>query len=300
VLRCALTALVLLGVSACGAAEETAAETHSPASIQVGTVEDFAELPGSSEGLAMGLDATGADTLYVGSAGGLHRVSPSGELTEVASGLGPVGVTARGSEILVCGKDQGAGVIWSVSAAGDKQVLVGSGALTFEVVNFLVVAPDGSLVFSDSKANKVYRTDADGKNVELVTDAITYPNGMAFSEDGKTLYVASWDSAKIYAIPFDGSGHYKAPEVFAEGPKNVDGLVSLEGGDLLLVQSGVGVVRYGAKDGSTTSLADAENFGLSANGAFGRGAYGEAWLYVTDLLTRSLKRVYLGERGVDL
>ena len=52
-------------------------------------------------------------------------------------------------------------------------------------------------------AESARRLHAKGANVALVTDAITYPNGLAFSDDGTTLYVASWDTTTLHALSFD-------------------------------------------------------------------------------------------------
>jgi gluconolactonase len=48
----------------------------------------------------------------------------------------------------------------------------------------------------------VYRVDADGK-VSLLTKALTFPNGIAFSPDEKTLYVSVSDPAATRVVAFD-------------------------------------------------------------------------------------------------
>jgi gluconolactonase len=281
---------------------ETPSDTEVPA---VGTVELFSELPANSEGLAMGVDEAGAPALYVGSKDQILRVDASGAYTEVAPVKAPLGMArTAGGDLVVCGKQEGAddaqptlAVIHRVTPSGEASVLVSQGDAPFGLTNFVAVAPDGSLVFSDSKAGQVLRADADGSNVALVADAISYANGLAFSPDGAKLYVASWDTGTIYAIPRDTSGAYGAPEVFASDVANVDGLVALASGDLLLVTSGEGLVKRKA-DGSKEVIAT--GLGLPANGAFGAGAYGEEWLYVTNLLGNKLWRVYVGEKGATL
>ncbi len=87
--------------------------------------------------------------------------------------------------------------------------------------NDLVFAPDGSLWFTDPPFglpkmdqdpgkevpfNGVYRY-ADGKLQAVVTD-LTLPNGLAFSPDGKTLYVANFGPerfVKAYDIGANGA-----------------------------------------------------------------------------------------------
>jgi sugar lactone lactonase YvrE len=192
-----------------------------------------------------------------------------------------------------------AGVIYRVSPAGDKSVLVGPGAITFETTNFVAVAPDDSIVFSDSAADKLYRAAADGSGVTLITDTISYPNGLAFSKDQKRLFVASWDGMKVHSLAWNGDGTYGAPEPFAGDVENVDGIAVFSSGDLLFVASGEGLVRYGL-DMQKSIVREGLPLGLPANGAFGSGDFGDGWVYVTNLLGPRLVRVYAGEAGAPL
>jgi sugar lactone lactonase YvrE len=207
-------------------------------------------------------------------------------------------------DLVVCGKVEGdggemPGVLWRVTRTGEKSILVGPGAIAFKLTNFVAVAPDDSLVFSDSGAHRLYRANGDGSGVELVTDAISYPNGLTFSADGKTLYVASWNGKKVWALPFGTDGKYGAPEAFSTDLDNVDGLATYANGDLLYIASADGLVRYGL-DKTKSTLVPAATFGLPANGAFGAGAYGEGWVYVTNLIGNKLWRAFVGEKGAPL
>ena len=87
----------------------------------------------------------------------------------------------------------------------------------FNSPNDLVFHPNGDLYFTDppygldginnSKVkelpfNGVYRLKPNG-DVTLLTKAITFPNGIAISPDGKTLYVAVSDRAALHWLAFD-------------------------------------------------------------------------------------------------
>jgi gluconolactonase len=93
----------------------------------------------------------------------------------------------------------------------------------FNSPNDVVVKSNGDLYFTDPpyglvknvddpakeiKFQGVYRVSADGK-VTLLTDEVTRPNGLAFSPDEQTLYVASSDPKKAiwmaYPVKTDGT-----------------------------------------------------------------------------------------------
>ena len=272
---------------------------------EIGTVEAFAELTGSSEGLAFGPGPDGSTVLYVGSRdGNIVRVAADGSVTNVVALPHPVGLALDADgNLLACGSaddsDKAPTVIWRITKEGDKSVLVDGGAEPFQQTNFVAVAPNGSLLFTDSKANRIYRANGDGTNLKLVTDNVSFPNGIAFSKDGATAYVASWDAKKVMAFPFGADGTYGTPAVFSNDVASVDGIATFASGDLLYVATGDGVLRYSQNQVKTT-YAPSPAIGLPANGAFGVGAFGEGWVYVTSLISKTLWRVYVGEGGTAL
>ena len=89
----------------------------------------------------------------------------------------------------------------------------------FNSPNDVVVRPNGDVYFSDpiygleghEKDPKreipwsgVYRKPASGKgDVQLLDKEMTYPNGLAFSPDGKTLYVSQSDPNQAIWVVFD-------------------------------------------------------------------------------------------------
>jgi gluconolactonase len=120
--------------------------------------------------------------------------------------------------------------------------------------NDLVYGPDGSLYFTDPPFGLpkfhddprreqphfgVYRVK-DGV-VQLVASDFTGPNGLAFSPDGKFLYVANWDESNkvVYRYPVRVDGTLDAGEPFfdltrAPGDEALDGLKVDELGNLYL------------------------------------------------------------------
>lgn len=269
---------------------------------QVGDVERVATLPARTEGIAFGKDPAGSTVLYVGAAGALWRVLPDGAVVKVADVPSPVGIAVReDGDILVCGEGEVEGrqtaVIWRITPAGAKSILVRpAGPIEFKLTNFVAVAPDNRLVFSDSAADKLYMAEADGTGVKLVTDTISFANGLAFSVDGKSLLVASWDGGTVYRLARQTDG-YGPPVPFTTDVPFVDGIATLASGAYLFI-SLAGVTRV-APDGSHRLLAEVKD-AIPANGASGLGPYGEKWLYLSNLLSGDIYRVYLGEPGAPL
>jgi len=106
--------------------------------------------------------------------------------------------------------------------------------------NDLALAPDGALWFTDpvfgitmpdeglmakpaQEARRVYRIDPVSGRVEGMTDAVGQPNGIAFSPDGRRLYVSDTSAALknpegarvILAFPVSGGWTLGQPKAFA-------------------------------------------------------------------------------------
>jgi gluconolactonase len=98
--------------------------------------------------------------------------------------------------------------------------------------NDLVVGPDGAIWFTDppyglegiedsplkeQSANRVYRLGPDGK-VTAIESQIHFPNGIAFSPDGRTLYVSNSDPKQAVILAWDVSrgGAVTRRRIFAD------------------------------------------------------------------------------------
>jgi gluconolactonase len=103
----------------------------------------------------------------------------------------------------------------------------------FNSPNDVVLGPDGALYFTDPtldlpKGEKqemdyegVFRLDASGK-VTLLTKELKQPNGLAFSPDGKKLYVDDDDRRNIWVWDFHPDGTVSNGRVFGEEPGGKD------------------------------------------------------------------------------
>lgn len=155
--------------------------------------------------------------------------------------------------------------------------------------NDLVIRSNGDIYFTDPpygledlndnpdkelSFNGVYRLRADG-TVDLLTDELTFPNGIGFSPDERTLYVANSDSNRpilmAYSIGADGliaNGRvfFDASDLIAQGERGgPDGLaVDREGNLFATGPGGVLVISPDGEHLGTISTGE-----LIANCAFG-------------------------------
>jgi gluconolactonase len=186
----------------------------------------------------------------------------------------------------------------------------------FNSPNDVVVKSDGSVYFTDPPYGLpkgpddprreqphfgVYRIAPDGK-VTLLTAEMTRPNGLAFSPDEKTLYVAQSDpdTAIWKAFPVNGDGTLGKGRVFFDAtPMAKTGLKGLPDGMKVdregnLWATGPGGVLVFAPDGTLLGRIDTGE--ATANCAFG-GPDG-ADLYLTSDMY--LCRIRTKARGADV
>lgn len=101
------------------------------------------------------------------------------------------------------------GSVARLSEKGELEVLADTfNGHKLNMPNDLIVAPDGSVIFTDfgkGDGDKnvghfgVYRIDLSGDkpSLSLLTKDVSSPNGLALSNDGKTLYVAEYGAGTV-------------------------------------------------------------------------------------------------------
>ncbi|MDA1036048.1 MAG: SMP-30/gluconolactonase/LRE family protein [Chloroflexi bacterium] len=97
--------------------------------------------------------------------------------------------------------------------------------------NDVVVSSDDTVYFTDPPFgltnqsrdkqlpfNGVFKVGPDGNDLTLLVDDLERPNGLAFSPDGKTLYIADTMPKIINAYPVNADGTLGAGKLFCETP----------------------------------------------------------------------------------
>jgi gluconolactonase len=181
----------------------------------------------------------------------VRSVTPAGQVRIVIRNSGGLSRAPRDAFIGSNGMAQAPdGSVWMVQHGARQIVRVGTDHTLTPVVsrfegkrfnspNDLVFAKDGALYFTDPPYglakqdddpakelafNGVYRF-ANGRLQAVVRD-LNRPNGLAFSPDGKTLYVNNSDPAKNLVMRYDiaPDGTLVNGRVFADLTSKVDGL----------------------------------------------------------------------------
>jgi gluconolactonase len=117
----------------------------------------------------------------------------------------------------------------------------------FKGLNDLAFDPAGNLYFNDQgqtgmqdPTGRIYRMNTDG-TVDLIIDTVPSPNGMAFSPDGRTLYVAVTRANQIWRLPIHPDGSCTKAGIHLHmqgGSTGPDGVAMDRDGNLLVCQCG--------------------------------------------------------------
>lgn len=118
------------------------------------------------------------------------------------------------------------------------------------LLNDVAIAADGTVYVTDSEAGEVLRLRpgvADGDSFEVVVPGgeLIYPNGLALSEDGHTLYVADFVQG-LTTVDLGTGARAIVRHPRGVTTRDIDGMY-LHEGSLLAVQNGTGagrVVRF--------------------------------------------------------
>jgi gluconolactonase len=205
-------------------------------------------------------------------------MDPSGP--SVTTGLrepGTNGLKAAGHGlILAAGSGDRAVLLIDVRSKAKRILAQRFEGRKFNSPNDLAVAPDGSIWFTDppygldgietsplkeQSADRVYRLAPDGRVTAEESD-LQFPNGVAFSPNGRTLYVSNSDPKRAVIIAWNVSplGKLSRRRVFADMtvlaakglPGLPDGMTVDERGDLWA--SGPGGIHVLSPDGRELGL----------------------------------------------
>ena len=238
--------------------------TDFPALAEI-FVEDAFE---RSEGIAF----NGEGRLFMSGNRALHEISPGGSVRKVVElysnlGLAPIGerdilYADFGPTNIFRDGENDDGIIWRITPEGEKRVL----AKGIADPNFILLRKDASFLVSDDGVDDIYLVGTDGR-VRLFTDRVKHPNGMVFSLDGRSLFVAQIfkqihpivPDNRIWRFDLDESGNPIGDPVVvaAPGKGGHDGLAMDEQGRVYVAENGNGRIwRIDPATGATVLIAE--------------------------------------------
>ncbi len=128
----------------------------------------------------------------------------------------------------------------------------------FKGPNDLAFDPEGNLYFTDPAGSDaknpigcVYRVEKGSRKVTKVASGMAFPNGIAFSADAKTLYIAESNTFRILKAAVSPDGSLGKLELFCQLPANhtPDGMNFDQAGSLYVATVGPGLVTVIGPDG---------------------------------------------------
>lgn len=123
----------------------------------------------------------------------------------------------------------------------------------FKGPNDLAFDPQGNLYFTDpvgsgrnNPVGAIYRVDGKTQKVSRVAEGLAFPNGLAFTADGKTLYLCESQYNRIVKFKVNPDGTLGQLEEFADlspdGPGEPDGMAVDVKGNLWITHFGAHTV----------------------------------------------------------
>lgn len=130
----------------------------------------------------------------------------------------------------------------------------------FKGPNDLAFDPAGNLYFTDPAGSDlknpigcVYRVAKGSRKVTRVAEGMAFPNGIAFSADGKTLYLAESGTFRVLRARVKADGGLEKSELFCQLPDGhiPDGMNFDQAGNLYVATMGPGLVTVLDREGKT-------------------------------------------------
>ncbi|APF20921.1 SMP-30/Gluconolaconase/LRE-like region-containing protein [Caldithrix abyssi DSM 13497] len=139
--------------------------------------------------------------------------------------------------------DFGLGAIERFDRNGSCQIIEAG----FNRPNDLAFGPEGHLYITDPKSYDkdtpdgcVYRYNFTIGKIELVADSLCFPNGIAFTADGKSVFVAESAQNRVLKFTVESDGKLTHRRIFAEMPGGDPDGIALD------VRGNVYVAHFGA------------------------------------------------------
>lgn len=176
----------------------------------------------------------------------------------------------------------------------------------FKGVNDLAFASDGTLAWTDQgqtghqdPTGRVYRLTPDGK-LDCLLSGIPSPNGLVWSLDNKTLYVAVTRANAVWRVPImlDGAASKVGTFIQMSGGGGPDGITITADGGLVVSHVGLGAIWVFDRFGQPIYRVNSTTGHSTTNVAFGGPENKD--LYITESDTGTILRARLPVAGATL
>ena len=266
--------------------------------IAVGEVQPFGD-PVATRTEGITFDAAG--TLFVSAIVNdgddqLIQFSPDGSQEVVAESESILGLASEETGIL--GAAIGTGELLLIDPATGVSTPIADG---LGAPNFVVTTPWGTTLVSDDSTgtDTIREVTLDG-DVSIWVEGVPTPNGMVFSLDNRTLYVAAtFEGVGLWRVPVSEAGVAGTPEQWVSfgAASTPDGVAIDSEGNVYVALNINDEIAQVKPDGTVTIIV--EGVSKPASLAFGQGEYDPCSLYVTNLFGPQVWRVGIGVLGTE-
>jgi gluconolactonase len=266
--------------------------------IAVGEVQPFGEAtPMRTEGITF--DAGG--NLFVSAIDTevddqLLSVTTEGTFAVAAEAESILGLESHSSGIIAAAIETGELLLIDPATGASERIATGLGR-----PNFVVTTPWDTMLVSDDDPGEetIDEVTWDG-DVSTWVAGVPTPNGMVFSLDHRTLYVATtFEEPGLWRVPVSEDGQAGTPEkwITFENATTPDGVAIDSEGNVYVALNFAAQIAKVDPAGNVTILA--EDVESAASLAFGQGDFDPCSLYVTSLFGTQLWRVGAGVPGTE-
>lgn len=276
------------------------------AAVQLESLETFAHGLDHPEGICATLDGR----VYVGGEGGqIYRLTGDGAFTEVTSTGGFMLGLAADGEGRIYAIDNGPKCVWRVDVEQGKREVWADGLpeRPFRSPNWGAFAADGTYYLSDSgdwgAGNGCLWRIQPGDQPEIWSEETAgFPNGLAVSADGSTLYVLESLPGALVEVPIAEDGSAGARRLLCDlDPIVPDGVAFTEDGACYIAcYRPDAVYRWHADEGLMLVAEDPRGTVLAAptNIVFTGDNHDE--IVVPNIGRWHVTRIPVGTRGIPL
>ena len=266
--------------------------------INVGEVQAFGvPTPMRTEGITFDADGN----LFVSAIGSeaddqLLSVTTEGTFTVAAEAESILGLESHSSGILAAGIDTGELLRIDPATGASEPIATGLGA-----PNFVVTTPWDTMLVSDDTIGEdtIDEVTWDG-DVSTWVAGVPTPNGMVFSLDQRTLYVATtFEEPGLWRVPVSEDGQAGTPEkwIAFDNATTPDGVAIDSEGNVYVALNLVAQIAQVDPEGNVNIIA--EGVASAASLAFGQGDFDPCSIYATSLFETQLWRVGTGIPGTE-